>query len=187
VSVKIGNKDGKFINKQYILNVIDVTKGNVWADGQSKNYYERKVERPLRVVASSDSTVTSKGASFSYKFNHENAVGSPVFAFLNLPDGLRGDSKTGTISGAFTVPGIYTLGCETADQAGNTAEGFVTIVVGDGSVKGSSAVAQVSSLNKVTVSNQVPFVYDILAVQAQQIEADKALFAALSAVNSAKA
>lgn len=150
--------------------MIDVTKGSVWADGQSKSYYERKVEKPLRVVASrTDSTVTSKGAAFSYKFSHENAVGSPVFAFLNLPDGLKGDSQTGTISGAFTVPGIYTLGCETADQSGATAEGFVTIVVGDGSVKSTSAVAQVSSLNKVTVNNQVPFVYDVSAVQAQQV------------------
>jgi len=39
----------------------------------------------------------------------------------------------------------------------------------------------------VTVNNQVPFVYDIAAVQAQQTEADKALFAALAAVNAAKA
>ncbi len=188
VSIKVGDKNGKYVNKQYILNVIDVTKGSVWADGNSKSYYERKVEKPLRVISSKvDSTVTSRGSPFSYKFGYENAVGSPVFAFLNLPDGLHGDSKTGTISGAFTVPGIYTLGIETADQSGSTAEGFVTIVVGDGSVKSSSAVAQVSSLNKVTVANQVPFVYDISAVQAQQTEADKALFAALAAVNAAKA
>lgn len=73
---------------------------------------------------------------------------------------------------------------ETADQAGNTAEGFVTISVGDGS---GSTVSQVSSLNKVTVSNNVAFVYDIAAVQAQQTEADKALFEALADVNAAKA
>ena len=28
-------------------------------------------------------------------------------------------------------PGIYTLGCEVADQSGNSAEGFVTITVTD--------------------------------------------------------
>lgn len=188
VNVKVSSKDGKFVSKQYILNVIDVTKGSVWADGNSKSYYDRKVERPLRVLPSkSDSTVTSRGSAFSYRFNTENAVGAPVYAFLNLPEGLKGDSSTGAISGAFTVPGIYTLGIESCDQAGNTAEGFVTVVVGDGSVKGSSAVAQVSSLNKVTVANQVPFVYDVSAVQAQQTEADRALFAALAAVNAAKA
>ena len=106
---------------------------------------------------------------------------------------MKGDSKTGSISGAFTVPGIYTLGVESADQSGNTAEGFVTIVVAEGSGSSSTSgstsltAAQVSSLNKVTVSNNVPFVYDISAVQRQQIEADKELFAALAAANAAKA
>ena len=85
---------------------------------------------------------------------------------------------TGAISGAFTVPGIYVLGVESADQSGNTAEGFVTVTCGNGGV---------SSLNKVTVSNQVPFVYNINSIQQQQVEADKQLFAALDAVNSAKA
>jgi tetratricopeptide (TPR) repeat protein len=188
VNVKVADKSGKSISKQYILNIVDVTKSDVWANQNSNNYYDRKVSNPLRVVPSkADSTVTSKGSAFSYRFASENAVGSSVYAFLNLPDGLKGDSQTGAISGAFTVPGIYTLGIECADQSGSTAEGFVTIVVGDGSVKSSSAVAQVSSLNKVTVNNQVPFVYDVSAVQAQQTEADKALFAALAAVNAAKA
>lgn len=188
VSIRVADAKGRQVNKQYILNVIDVTKGSIWATENSKSYYERKVDRPLRIVPSkSDSTVTSKGSSFTYRFGVENAVGSAVYAFLNLPEGLKGDATTGAISGAFTVPGIYTLGIESCDQAGNTAEGFVTIVVGDGSVKSSSAVAQVSSLNKVTVQNQVPFVYDISAVQAQQTEADKQLFAALAAVNAAKA
>jgi hypothetical protein len=89
-----------------------------------------------------------------------------------------GNAKTGAISGAFTVPGIYVLGVESADQSGNTAEGFVTVTCGNGGV---------SSLNKVTVSNQVPFVYNINSIQQQQVEADKQLFAALDAVNSAKA
>jgi chromosome segregation ATPase len=43
-----------------------------------------------------------------------------------------------------------------------------------------------ASLNTVTVNNQVPFVYDITQVQQQQVQADKQLFAALAAVNSAK-
>ena len=186
VTIRVGDRDGKYVHKQYILNVLDVTKGSVWAS-DSKNYYERKVQNPFRVVPSrTHSTVASRGAAFEYRFGSENAVGSNVFAFLNLPDGLKGDAKTGTISGAFAVPGIYTLGVESADQSGNTAEGFVTIVVGD-AAKGASVAAQVSSLNKVTVNNQVPFVYDISAVQAQQTDADKALFAALAAVNAAKA
>jgi len=70
------------------------------------------------------------------------------------------------------------LGVESADQAGNTAEGFVTVTVGTGGV---------ASLNKVTVANQVPFVYDLNVIQQQQVEADKQLFDALAAANSAKA
>jgi hypothetical protein len=115
VTIRVG-RDGRFVNRQYILNVVDVTKGSVWAK-ESKNYYERKVDNPFRVVpSSSHSTVASRGAPFEYRFGAENAVGSTVFAFLNLPDGLRGDTRTGSITGAFTVPGIYTLGVESADQ-----------------------------------------------------------------------
>jgi hypothetical protein len=184
INVKITTA-GKSTNKQYIINVIDTNeaKDNLWV-GQTNNYYDRKVSKPLRVIAGNiGSTVVSRGDSFSYNFKTENAVGNAVFAFLNLPDGLSGDAKTGGISGAFVVPGIYTLGVETADQSGNTAEGFVTITVAE---KGAD-IAQVSVLNKVTVSNNVPFVYNIDAVHAQQVQADKALFAALAAVNAAKA
>jgi hypothetical protein len=122
VSVKVSDKSGKYVSKQYILNVVDVTQNNVWVSDASSSYYNRKVVNPLRILPSkSDSTVTKKGSAFSYRFATENAVGSPVFAFLNLPDGLIGDSQTGAISGAFTVPGIYTLGIESADQSGKTA------------------------------------------------------------------
>jgi hypothetical protein len=188
VNVRVADSTGKATSKQYILNVVDVTETqNVWASDKSTSYYDRKVEKPLRVLPSrNDVTVIGRGDSFRYSFGIENAVGSPVFAFLNLPDGLKGDSKTGTISGAFTVPGIYTLGVESADQSGNTAEGFVTIAVGDSSA-GSSVAKQVSTLNKVTVNNNVPFVYDVAAVHAQQTEADKELFDALASVNAAKA
>lgn len=57
------------------------------------------------------------------------------------------------------------------------------MTVGDGQ----STSSQVSSLNKVTVDNNVPFVYDVSAVQQQQTDADKLLFEALAAVNAAKA
>jgi len=171
---------GNFINKQYIINVIDHNSAEkeIWADSAS-NYYNRQVSNPFRIIANAGAkTAIQVGDNFSYAFKTENHVGSPVFAFLNLPDGLVGDSKTGAISGALTVPGIYVLGVESADQSGNTAEGFITVTCGSGAI---------SSLNKVTVANQVPFVYNINSVQQQQVEADRQLFAALAAVNSAKA
>jgi hypothetical protein len=191
INVKVSDQKKNTASRQYILNVVDTSSNanEVWASNNTTNYYDRNVTNPLRVVASTkDSTLVSKGDKFSYKFGSENAVGSPVFAFLNLPNGLVGDSKTGTVSGAFAVPGIYTLGVESADQAGNTAEGFVTVTVGDSSSgSASGSASQVSTLNKVTVNNNVPFVYDVSAVQAQQTEADKQLFDALAAVNDAKA
>jgi hypothetical protein len=191
----VSDQSGNSISKQFILNVVDTTSAsnNVWASNQTTNYYNRNVSNPLRVTPSNaDSTIVNQGAAFSYTFGTQNALGSPVFAFLNLPAGLNGDAKSGTISGAFAVPGIYTLGVESADQAGNTAEGFVTVTVGGNSSSASSATslsgstAQVSTLNKVTVNNNVPFVYNISAVQAQQTEADTQLFTALAAVNDAK-
>lgn len=42
-------------------------------------------------------------------------------------------------------------------------------------------------MNKVSVANHVPYVFDVVKVQAQQVEADKKLFEALAAVNAAKA
>ena len=151
---------------------------NIWA-GKADSYYGRKVAHPFRIIASkSHKTFINVGEQFTYSFSTENHVGAPVFAFQGLPDGIKGDSRSGSLIGTFTVPGIYTIGIESADQAGNTAEGFVTITCGDGGLQ---------SLNKVTVANKVDYVYDIKAVQAQQIAADKQLFDALAAVNDAKA
>lgn len=87
-----------------------MAKNNIWA-GKSDNYYSRKVVNPFRILASKvDKTYVNVKDSFSYKFITENQVGVPVFAFLNLPEGLVGDSKTGSIVGKFKVPGIYTIG-----------------------------------------------------------------------------
>ena len=168
------------ISKQYILNVIDqsLAEKNIWAV-KTDNYYSRKVVNPFRIIASTtDKTFVNVGDKFSYRFSTQNQVGNPVWAFLNLPDGIVGDAQTGSLVGTFTVPGIYTIGVESADQAGNTAEGFITVTCGNGGV---------SSLNKVTVQNKVPFVYDLKTVQAQQVAADKQLFNALASVNDAKA
>ena len=178
-TLTVTNGKGKSINKQYILNVVDRNSAekDLWSSS-SMSYYSRNVANPFRIIANTNSkTVVQVGDKFTYSFKTENNIGTPVFAFLNLPEGLVGNAKTGVISGAFTVPGIYVLGVESADQAGNTAEGFVTFTCGNGGL---------SSLNKVTVANQVPFVYNIDSIQKQQVEADKQLFAALASVNSAK-
>jgi len=111
-TLNIGDGKGNSINKQYILNVVDRNDAEkeIWA-GSSNNYYGRNVQSPFRIIANPTAqTVVQVGDKFSYSFKTENQVGSPVYAFLNLPNGLVGDAKTGGISGAFTVPGIYILG-----------------------------------------------------------------------------
>lgn len=192
-SVQASDSQGNSKTFQYIINVIDsASPSAVWASKETDNYYTRSVANPLVITPdSSKSTLVSAGQSFNYQFKTKNNVGNPVYAFINLPDGISGDSSSGVLSGAFTVPGIYTIGIQSADQSGNTAEGFVTITCqGSGSSKSSSSssgAVAVSSLNTVTVNNQVPFVYDLATVHAQQTQADKALFNALAAVNAAKA
>ncbi|CAM6006512.1 unnamed protein product [Sphagnum balticum] len=185
-SVDVTDNSGDKISQQYILNVVDVNTASqdVWANTTS-NYYDRPVTNPFQVVPdSSAATIINAANNFNYNFKTNNAVGSPVFAFLNLPQGLTGDANTGIISGQFAASGIYTLGVEAADQGGNTAEGFVTVTVqgAQGATSGG-----VSSLNQVTVENSVPFVFDLDAVHNQQVEADKLLFDALAVVNDAKA
>ena len=186
IAIRVRNQLGKVLHKQLILNVVNAERTNLWA-GAAKNYYDRQVEgdQVFRVYGHHNprDTLVHVGKPFNYRFLTANGIGSPVFAFHDLPSTLVGDVYSGTVTGTFGVAGIYTFGVESADQDGNTAEGFVTVTVVDGA---EVTVSGVSSLSKVTVSNKVDFVYDIAALRAQQIEADKELFAALSVVNVAK-
>ena len=98
----------------------------MWA-GKAKNYYHRSVEggdvfRVVTTQRNPKNTLVRAGKPFNFKFLTSNAVGSPVFAFLNLPDTLNGDVYSGVVTGTFGVAGIYTLGVESAAQAGHTAE-----------------------------------------------------------------
>ena len=190
ITIKVSNGVGQNLYRQYILNVVDAEKEQVWA-GQGRNYYGRKVEgqNVFRIVTSQEprAALVQVGTPFSYRFLTANAEGRPVYAFIGLPTGLSGDVYQGTVTGTFGVAGIYTIGVQSADQAGHTAEAFVTLTVVDGAAAGGKVTAAaVSQLSKVTVSNKVDFVYDIAALRAQQVEADKELFDALTVVNAVK-
>ena len=186
IALRVTNRAGRRMHRQLILNVVDSARAQLWA-GSARNYYDRQVEsdRAFRVLTSHNprDTLVYVGKPFNYRFLTANAIGSPVFAFNSLPDTLSGDVHLGTVAGTFGVAGIYTIGVESADQEGSTAEGFVTITVLDGA---EVEVSGVSQLSKVTVSNKVDFVYDLAALRSQQVEADKELFAALAVVNVAK-
>lgn len=186
VHVSISDNNGVKVIKQYILNVADAGKqgDSLWST-KSSNYYSRNVENPFAIVSDSNAKlILSVGDNFHYSFRTKNNIGKPVFAFLNLPEGLSGDNYLGSVSGSFATAGIYTLGVESADQGGSSAEGYVSVTVNAGSA---IATGGVQVLNQITIPNNVPFVFDLSQVQAQQNAADKLLFDALAAVNAAKA
>ena len=61
---------------------------SIWAD-KTGNYYSRVEAKPFRIAASATSrTYAVAGKPFSASFAAVNAAGRPVYAFLNLPDGL---------------------------------------------------------------------------------------------------
>ena len=112
------------------MKVLDkATEGGIWAFNAT-NYYARSSSKPFRVVLNDSSSSNVKvGNDFKYTFKAENGKGKLVYAFFGLPEGVTANQKTGVISGKFPETGIYTLGCEVADQSGNSADGFLTVTV----------------------------------------------------------
>ena len=45
INIKVSDKGGKQLKKQYIINVVDISssQGNVWAEKGNTNYYGRKI------------------------------------------------------------------------------------------------------------------------------------------------
>ena len=78
---------------------------------------------------------------------------------------MYGDRGTGVISGSFAQSGIYTFGCEVADQLGNSAEGFVTITVLD--------IHASTELNNVQLETRVTYRFDLKDIRKEQIAADR--------------
>lgn len=72
------------------------------------------------------------------------------------------------------------MALETADQSGNSAEGFLTISVIE---KGKTQ----TELNNVQLDTKVTYNYDLEEIRLEQIAADRELFDALAVVNAAKA
>ena len=53
--------------------------------------------------------------SFSVPLTVKNAVGAVVWVFRGLPDGLKGNSETGSIEGNVNKSGSYNFEAECAD------------------------------------------------------------------------
>lgn len=179
IEVKVyDKKSGDNQGRQYVLRVLEkATEDRIWAYS-SDNFYERNSVNPFRVIAGDAPATVKVGNSINYSFKTENGKGNLVYAFFGLPEGLVADRRTGKISGTISQPGIYTLGCEVADQAGNSAEGFVTITVLE---------AQQTELSNVQLDTKVLYRFDLAEIRKEQIAADRELFDALAVVNAAKA
>ena len=179
IEVKVyDKKSGDNQARQYILRVLEkATEDRIWAYS-SDNYYERNSVKPFRVIAGDAPSTVKVGNNIEYTFQTENGKGDLVYAFFGLPEGLVADRKTGRISGTVRQSGIYTLGCEVADQAGNSAEGFVTITVVE---------PQQTELSNVQLDTKVIYRFDLAEIRKEQISADRELFDALAVVNAAKA
>ena len=166
--------------RQYILKVVEKASEEVIWAYNSSNYYERNTNtvEPFKVVAGDAPANVKVGNTINYSFKTENGKGDLVYAFFGLPEGLDANRKTGQISGTVSQSGIYTLGCEVADQAGKSAEGFVTITV---------LGAQETELSNVQLDTKVLYRFDLAQIRKEQIAADRELFDALAVVNAAKA
>jgi hypothetical protein len=109
-------------NRQYILRVLPpANQSNIWALNNDNYYSQQSTNNPFRVSLNNPPSILSAGNHFSYSFGASNGQGNLVYAFLNLPNGLQGDANTGIVTGTIANPGVYTLGCSVADQAGNQA------------------------------------------------------------------
>lgn len=179
VEVKLyDKKSGDSESRQYILRVLaKASEDKIWAYNAG-NYYERESVKPFRVIAGDAPSTLKINSNFQYNFKTENGNGDLVYAFFGLPNGLVADRKTGIISGTVAQPGIYTLGCEVADQSGSSAEGFVTITV---------LGTQQTELSNVQLDTKVLYKYDLNEIRKEQVSADRELFDALAIVNAAKA
>ena len=179
VEVKLYDKvSGDSQVRQYNVRVVEkASEDRIWAYN-SDNYYERASVKPFRVVLGDAPSTIKVGNNWVYNFQTENGKGDLVYSFFGLPAGLVADRKTGMISGTVSASGIYTLGCEVADQAGNSAEGFVTVTVVE---------AQQTELSNVQLETKVSYRFDLAEIRQEQIAADRELFDALAVVNAAKA
>lgn len=179
VEIKVyDKKSGESQNRQYILRVLEkASEDKIWAFN-SGNYYERESVKPFRVVVGDAPSTLKVNTNFQYSFQTENGKGDLVYAFFGLPSGIVADRKTGRISGTVAQPGIYTLGCEVADQTGSSAEGFVTITV---------LGTEQTELSNVQLDTKVLYKFDLNEIRKEQVAADRELFDALAVVNAAKA
>jgi hypothetical protein len=182
IEVKVYDQaSGASQNRQYVLRVLErPAEDNMWAY-ETDNYYERSTEAPLRIVLNQDSRSTAHvGEDFHYQINTENANGETVYGYFGLPNGIYGDQERGVLTGRFSEAGVFTFALETADQSGNSAEGFLTI----------SVIEQhqtQTELSNVQLDTRVTYNFDLEEIRREQIAADRELFDALAVVNAAKA
>src|SRR5690606_4088380 len=67
------------------------------------------------------------GQTIKIQFTAKNVQGNLIWAFHNLPSGIKGNSNTGIIEGQVNETGYYNFNVECADSQGRSAEVFLTV------------------------------------------------------------
>lgn len=79
------------------------------------------------VISFPDNLIFRVGQKITIKLQASQGVEPYVWAFLNLPEGIVSNKKTGELEGYLNQAGYYNLNIQVADKEGKSASGFLTI------------------------------------------------------------
>ena len=105
---------------------------------------------PLPVITGPSAAVATVGAPFACTILHANPIGNDVYAAENLPAGLSIDSRTGTIAGAPTSAGTFTVTLRVTNYAGGTTTLPLTLTTHP-AVAGAPAIGNPAILSIVPI------------------------------------
>jgi hypothetical protein len=132
----------------------------------------------LVIQTALDSWIYRVNDAINIQLTSQNGVGPITWNYKNLPAGLSADNN-GKIGGSIANNGLYSFSVSCGDSKGQKAESFYTLNIQPGTVIKTNNIIDVPDRN-------VPYVYNISQVEAQQIAADKAVTSALKVVADAK-
>lgn len=136
------------------------------------------------IVVNSNKTLTYLvGDQVNFNLDAQNGKAPYTWSYVNLPSQLNGD-KSGRIIGSFNQEGYYSFSASANDGSGSNADSYFTFNVQPKSVTKSNHIFYSGSVLIEVPDRNVPVRYDLQQVEAQQLAAENAVFAAIKIVNS---
>lgn len=134
----------------------------------------------LKIVANAYSSwIHRSSENIKIQLVCQHGKGPYVWSYRNLPVGLKGTAD-GVIRGAIKKDGLYSFSVNAGDSKGNQATAFYTLNIQPGSVIAKNNIIDVPDRN-------IPILYDLQQVRAQQLAADTAVIDTLALVHKHKA